>query len=83
MPGPRQRGAWNNHWEYILATLGVVVGIGNVLRFPYVTYANGGGSFLLPYVLMLTVIAFPLLFLDMAIGQYSQAGINKVRVHNC
>ena len=46
------RGEWGNHFEYFLTSLGLAVGLGNVWRFPYVVYTNGGGTFLIPHPLL-------------------------------
>jgi hypothetical protein len=46
-----ERGEWGNHCEYFLTSLGLAVGLGNLWRFPYVCYENGGGTFLIPYLL--------------------------------
>ena len=72
------RGSWGNHLEFLLSSLGLAVGVGNVWRFPYIAYSNGGGSFLLPYVLILLFVGLPLLFQELAIGQYAKVGCNKV-----
>ena len=50
-----------------------------MLRFPYVCYTNGGGSFLLPYTIMLFLVGIPALFVEQSLGQYYQVGANKVR----
>ena len=74
-----KRDAWGNYCEFFLSSLGLAVGIGNVWRFPYVAYENGGGSFLIPYIVMLIFVGFPAFFMEQSLGQYGQVGANKVR----
>lgn len=62
------RGAFSGRNAFILAAIGSAVGLGNIWRFPYVAYSNGGGSFMLPYIIALVTAGIPLLFLDYAIG---------------
>ncbi|MCO1339720.1 sodium-dependent transporter [Kocuria polaris] len=53
---------------FILSAIGSAVGLGNIWRFPYVAFENGGGAFLIPYLAALLSAGIPLLFLDYAIG---------------
>ncbi|CAH0725352.1 unnamed protein product, partial [Brenthis ino] len=69
-----ERAAWGRPLEFILACLGYAVGLGNVWRFPYLCYRNGGGAFLIPFFLMLMLIGLPLFFLELYVGQYSRLG---------
>ncbi|MGO1592687.1 MAG: sodium-dependent transporter [Ancrocorticia sp.] len=62
------RGAFSGRNAFIFAAIGSAVGLGNIWRFPYVAYSNGGGSFILPYIIALVTAGIPLLFLDYAIG---------------
>ncbi|XP_068191494.1 sodium- and chloride-dependent GABA transporter 3-like [Antennarius striatus] len=68
------RGQWASKTEYLLVVAGNVVGLGNVWRFPYLCYKNGGGSFLVPYVLFAVLYGVPLFLLETFIGQYTQEG---------
>jgi SNF family Na+-dependent transporter len=55
--------------EYWLACIGFAVGFGNVWRFPYMLYSNGGGVFLIPYLCALFFIAIPMYLVETAYGQ--------------
>ncbi|XP_068195979.1 sodium- and chloride-dependent GABA transporter 3-like [Antennarius striatus] len=68
------RGQWANKREYILVLAGDVVGLGNVWRFPYLCYKNGGGAFLVPYGLFAVFTGIPLFLLEISMGQYTQEG---------
>ncbi|XP_034394920.1 sodium- and chloride-dependent betaine transporter-like [Cyclopterus lumpus] len=70
----KKRERWSKKREYILAAAGNVVGLGNVWRFPYLCYKNGGGAFLLPYCFFAFLCGVPLFLLETVIGQYTQEG---------
>jgi SNF family Na+-dependent transporter len=61
-----------------LSALGFAVGLGNVWRFPYIAYKNGGGTFLIPYFIILFVVGLPLFFMEFVIGQYMKSGPVKL-----
>uniref|UniRef100_A0A3B4WVG6 Transporter n=1 Tax=Seriola lalandi dorsalis TaxID=1841481 RepID=A0A3B4WVG6_SERLL len=74
------RGNWTNKREYILSMIGYAIGLGNIWRFPYIAYKNGGGAFLIPYFVTLFLCGIPFFFLENAIGQFcSQGPINMWR----
>jgi len=73
-----ERGNWSNQIEFFLSCLAYAVGIGNVWRFPYKCYKNGGGVFLIPYLVMLFLAALPMFYMELALGQFSQLGPNKI-----
>lgn len=66
------RDTWNTRTAFILASIGSAIGLGNIWRFPYVCYDNGGGAFLVAYAICLFVVGIPLLMLEFAVGQRSQ-----------
>ncbi|XP_062415997.1 sodium-dependent neutral amino acid transporter B(0)AT2-like isoform X2 [Pungitius pungitius] len=71
---PAARAGWDSKIEYFLAQVGFSVGLGNVWRFPYLCHQNGGGAFLLLYVLLMLVMGIPLFFLELAAGQAIRQG---------
>lgn len=62
------RGMFSSRRVFILAAIGSAVGLGNIWRFPYVAYENGGGAFIVPYLVALLTAGIPFLFLDYALG---------------
>ncbi|MDH2926012.1 sodium-dependent transporter [Lonepinella koalarum] len=68
------RETFSGRRAFILAAIGSAVGLGNIWRFPYTTYENGGGAFIIPYLIALLTAGIPLLFLDYAIGHRHRGG---------
>ncbi|KAK3523940.1 hypothetical protein QTP70_016751 [Hemibagrus guttatus] len=67
-----ERGQWSKKVEFLLAMAGNIVGLGNVWRFPYLCFKNGGGAFFIPYILFAVTCGVPLFMLDVCIGQYTK-----------
>lgn len=63
-----EREAFGGRWIFILAAMGSAIGLGNIWRFPYIAYENGGGAFIIPYLVALLSAGIPLLFFDYSIG---------------
>ena len=63
-----KRETFSSRKLFILSAIGSAVGLGNIWRFPYVAYENGGGAFLIPYLVAILCAGIPLLFLDYSIG---------------
>ncbi len=66
--GSRIRESFSGRNAFILVAIGSAVGLGNIWRFPYVTYENGGGAFLIPYLVALLTAGIPILLFDYGVG---------------
>lgn len=67
------RETFGSRLGFVLAAAGAAVGLGNIWGFPTQAASNGGGAFLLVYLILIFVVAFPMLVVEMAIGRYGQA----------
>ncbi|XP_076333206.1 sodium-dependent nutrient amino acid transporter 1-like [Tachypleus tridentatus] len=75
------RGNWSKGIEFLLSCISISIGLGNVWRFPSLAYENGGGVFLIPYFILLFIMAKPLYYMELAIGQFASS--SPVKVWNC
>ena len=69
---------WNSVYTFILAMIGLTIGIGNIWRFSYVLYSNGGGSFFIPYFIAVFVMGIPFLILEYGLGFSLKKSFSKL-----
>ncbi len=63
-----QRSKWSSQSGFLLAAMGSAIGLGNIWRFSYMVYQNGGGAYLIPYVVALVTAGIPLMILEFGLG---------------
>ena len=63
---------WSGGLGFILAAAGSAIGLGNIWKFPYITGENGGGAFVLVYLLCITVIGVPVMLCEITLGRHTQ-----------
>ena len=64
---------WSSHLGFILTAAGAAVGLGNIWRFPYIAGENGGGAFVLVYLLAVAAIGFPVMVAELWMGRHGGA----------
>lgn len=69
---------WESNLNFLLAMIGSAVGLGNIWRYPYVAYTNGGGAFLVPYIVSIICMGIPLLFFEYGTGYTFKTGMGKI-----
>ncbi|KAK2506495.1 hypothetical protein MC885_008342, partial [Smutsia gigantea] len=71
---PQERETWSKKIDFLLSVIGFAVDLANVWRFPYLCYKNGGGAFLVPYLLFMVIAGMPLFYMELALGQFHREG---------
>ncbi|XP_030370820.1 sodium-dependent nutrient amino acid transporter 1 isoform X1 [Scaptodrosophila lebanonensis] len=66
---------WGSGLEFLFSCISLSVGLGNIWRFPYIAFQNGGGTFVIPYFIALLVIGRPVYYLEIVVGQFSGRGV--------
>ncbi|MEJ2419237.1 MAG: sodium-dependent transporter, partial [Exilibacterium sp.] len=73
-------GIWPSRWTFILAATGSAVGLGNIWKFPYIAGENGGGAFVLVYLLCLALVGVPIMMAEVLLGRRGrQSPVNAMR----
>ena len=75
-----KHGMWSSRWLFVLAAAGSAVGLGNIWKFPYIAGENGGGAFILIYLVCVTLIGVPIMIGEVLMGRHGrQSPINSMR----
>ncbi len=74
MKDKQSNDGFKTRWGFIFAAMGSAIGLGNIWKYPYVAYENGGGSFLIPYIVAILVAGLPILILEFNIGSKFKSG---------
>lgn len=69
---------WDHKADFFLSSIGLSAGVGNLWRFPFLVFDNGGGAFLFVYLIVIVLVAKPLYYLEMFMGQFSSSGSMSV-----
>ena len=73
----KENNEWDSNLSFVLAIIGSAVGLGNIWRYPYVLYSNGGGAFYIPYIVAILVLAMPFLILEFGVGYNFKSSFAK------
>ena len=73
-----QQAQWDSSLAFIFAMIGAAVGLGNIWRFSYVLYSNGGGSFFIPYFTAIAIMGIPFLILEYGVGFSFKESFSKI-----
>nr|XP_022916735.1 sodium-dependent nutrient amino acid transporter 1-like isoform X2 [Onthophagus taurus] len=69
---------WSHELQFLMSCIAMSVGLGNIWRFPFTAYQNGGGAFLIPYLIVLILVGRPIYYLEMCLGQFTAKGNVKL-----
>lgn len=67
-----QRGNWSSNMGLILAATGSAIGLGNLWKFPFITWENRGGAFVLVYLICIAAVGLPIMMAELLIGRKTQ-----------
>ena len=73
-----KKSEWNSNLAFMMAMIGSAVGLGNIWRFPNVLYSNGGGSFMIPYIVSLFLLGISFVLVEYAVGFKFKKSIARI-----
>ena len=77
MAKSKDKNEWGSYLSFLLAMIGSAVGLGNIWRYPYVLYSNGGGAFFIPYIVAILIMGIPFLILEYGVGYNFKSSFPK------
>ncbi|WP_400217835.1 sodium-dependent transporter [Methanobrevibacter smithii] len=77
MAKTKDKNEWGSNLSFLLAMIGSAVGLGNIWRYPYVLYSNGGGAFFIPYIVAILIMGIPFLILEYGVGYNFKSSFAK------
>ena len=77
MAKTKDKNEWESNLSFLLAMIGSAVGLGNIWRYPYVLYSNGGGAFFIPYIVAILIMGIPFLILEYGVGYNFKSSFPK------
>ena len=69
---------WKNSFNFLMAIIGAVIGLGNIWRFSYLLYSNGGGAFFIPYTIAILIMGIPFLLLEYGRGAKFKDSLSNI-----
>lgn len=69
---------WGSTFSFLMAMIGAAVGLGNIWRFSYVLYSNGGGAFFIPYFIAIVIMGIPFLILEYGLGATFKDSLSNI-----
>lgn len=69
---------WGSNFSFLMAMIGSAVGLGNIWRYPYILYDNGGGSFMIPYIIAILLLGISAVLLEYAVGYKFKTSLLKI-----
>ena len=77
MAKTKDKNEWGSNLSFLLAMIGSAVGLGNIWRYPYVLYSNGGGAFFIQYIVAILIMGIPFLILEYGVGYNFKSSFPK------
>ena len=77
MAKTKDKNEWGSNLSFLLAMIGSAVGLGNIWRYPYDLYSNGGGAFFIPYIVAILIMGIPFLILEYGVGYNFKSSFPK------